>query len=307
MILTEEVMKSSKIIVALLILMLSVAFAMSDDGGQQPITPKKEAEKVTVQETPKTNQLEKNEKAETQADMNELDEMQEEKKYTITEPYDFPLKPGTKEWKEFKGNVIEQRKACEIPQQILNNMTTRSLVVSVLNYPYINDLYGYPSYEHGLGVVIRTFNGLKELLTRADAGIELIKVYELLDENKLKRLKFKEWRLKNIELLLLREEIYSNLDFAMKLELIKVLLDKQIIRKKMNLNSYTFTAKLLANIMQDANYAPYNKLIEEYDKTKENKIDRIESNNTKYSELAIDIIELSRKFFYEGEGKYERK
>lgn len=88
----------------------------------------------------------------------------------ITEAYDYPVKPGTKEWLALP-SVIERREACEIPQDILERMTTSALVESVLTYPFFVDALGaFESFEEGLNWVSTYFSGIDELLSRADAG-----------------------------------------------------------------------------------------------------------------------------------------
>jgi len=49
-------MKNIKVLLTMLVLMLSALFAMSNDGGQQPLKLEKDGEKVTVQDTQQTEQ-----------------------------------------------------------------------------------------------------------------------------------------------------------------------------------------------------------------------------------------------------------
>jgi len=42
--------------------------------------------------------------------------------YTIDTPYEYPILPGTQEWIDL-GDTLTRRKACQIPEDILHNMT----------------------------------------------------------------------------------------------------------------------------------------------------------------------------------------
>ncbi|MCR4598478.1 MAG: hypothetical protein K5678_05530 [Acetatifactor sp.] len=89
----------------------------------------------------------------------------------ITKPYDYPIKPGTQEWIALP-SVIERREACEIPQEILERMTTSALVESVITYPFFIDTIGaFNSFEEGLNWVATYFSGIDELLSRSDACV----------------------------------------------------------------------------------------------------------------------------------------
>ena len=101
-----------------------------------------------------------------------------EPSYTITEPYQYPVVPGTEEWDEFK-SLQEMIDASQIPEDILKNMTTKALVESVINYPLAINICAYADlgagHMEGLKNVSEYFNGLPELYSRADAIEELDK------------------------------------------------------------------------------------------------------------------------------------
>ncbi len=105
-------------------------------------------------------------------DINSKEE--KETKYLITQPYDYPIKPGTDTWNSFESRV-EKIQACEIPDEILKNMTTEALTETVMNYPLLIDMLAFPSKEAGYQAIYRVFNGLKELDSRADALVKLSK------------------------------------------------------------------------------------------------------------------------------------
>lgn len=87
--------------------------------------------------------------------------------YTIDEPYEYPILPGTDEWKAILDHS-EKIKLCQIPEDILPLMTTEALAKTVVTYPFMVDMYAWNSTSIGYDVVALTFNGLQELERRPD-------------------------------------------------------------------------------------------------------------------------------------------
>ena len=82
--------------------------------------------------------------------------------YTIDVPYEFTMTPEDEEW----GNIKTKEMAlshCQIPDDILEEMTTEALVETVLDYPFITDYFAYNSYLEAAKVFEREFNGFEEL------------------------------------------------------------------------------------------------------------------------------------------------
>lgn len=101
----------------------------------------------------------------------------------ITKAYDYPVKPKTEEWKKLKTRM-EKIDVCQIPESILNNMTTKALVESVMNYPLLIDIVARNSNQEGFDAVYRVFNGLQELTKRSDAIYELKQYQNKVDSFK---------------------------------------------------------------------------------------------------------------------------
>lgn len=109
--------------------------------------------------------------------------------YTIDTPYEFPVVPGTQEWLDL-GSTIARRKACQVPDEIIQNMTTDALLLTVLNHPFINDMYAFNSLEQGYVAVRRrpSFSDLREFEHRPDY-LEVLSQYceasaSILEEEK---------------------------------------------------------------------------------------------------------------------------
>lgn len=96
---------------------------------------------------------------------------------TITNAYDYPIKPGTEQWKSFTTHD-QMLKACQIPTTALSKMSTTALVDTVLNYPLLGDMMAYDDIQEGFNAVATRFNGLSALLQRNDAGTALLAKYK---------------------------------------------------------------------------------------------------------------------------------
>ena len=104
--------------------------------------------------------------------------------------WDYPVKPGTEEWKKFQSNE-EMVKACQIPESILQSLSTNELIDICLHYPLIYDVFAFNNTDEGLDKLFSDFNGIRELYKRKDASNNLIKRYiqkvhsfSLLNENR---------------------------------------------------------------------------------------------------------------------------
>lgn len=94
--------------------------------------------------------------------------------------YQFPIMPGTREWQAFQTHD-EMLVATQIPADLLSKMSTRGLVKTVLGYPLFGDIWAFNSVQQGFDIVTSNFNGLQALLTRKDAGQELLALYEQMN------------------------------------------------------------------------------------------------------------------------------
>lgn len=90
--------------------------------------------------------------------------------------WDYPVKPGTEEWKKFQSNE-EMVKACQIPESILQSLSTNELTDICLRYPLLYDVFAFNNTDEGLDKLFSDFNGIRELYKRKDASDNLIKRY----------------------------------------------------------------------------------------------------------------------------------
>ena len=60
--------------------------------------------------------------------------------YTIHEAYEYQILPGTEKWYAL-GSLDNKIKACAIPLETIQQMDTKSLVESVINYPLLGNMH----------------------------------------------------------------------------------------------------------------------------------------------------------------------
>ena len=156
--------------------------------------------------------------------------------YTIDKPYDF--RPIT----EAPGFAYlpnrEKLEALQLPEDILNKMTTRTLVETCLNYPLFTEVMTSSSgIRGGMQTLIeqKFFNGFNELLERKDAYIYLREKFLSFDQLAItnKGWSGNEWaeyrfKLTKILLLLGRDEVLesANASYESKISLLRGILLK---------------------------------------------------------------------------------
>ena len=94
--------------------------------------------------------------------------------------YNFPVRPGTEAW----GSLVTEEdrfSAMQIPEDQLVSMSTQDLVITCMNYPAWIYFTAFNNPQDGIDINIRNFNGLQELMRRADAPVELLSVYKQMD------------------------------------------------------------------------------------------------------------------------------
>ena len=89
--------------------------------------------------------------------------------FTINEPYDYPVRPGDKDWASADG-LPGMAAKCQIPEEVQEHLTKEALFETVLDYPLLVNINAYmPDYGAGARQVWNYFNGLRELVDRQDA------------------------------------------------------------------------------------------------------------------------------------------
>ena len=87
--------------------------------------------------------------------------------YPVTEPYQFPVQPGTPEWVELSANA--RRAACRLPAGLAEQMTSEALLETALDYPYVSSILAFSDPVQGFWSNAKYNDALAELVTRPDA------------------------------------------------------------------------------------------------------------------------------------------
>lgn len=188
--------------------------------------------------------------------------------------YDWPIKPGMPEWKELTTHA-QMVGVLQIPENILSDISTEDLMQTCLNYPLFLDMFAFNSLQQGIENIISDFNGLRELLKRQDAGVELLKEYTKVAipdfEGKRPPFQFKT-RLAKIEILLAQEAALSNLQDTKRLILLaeavkkfEAMLDQLDYYDFMNFDPNVY---LMGKVIHQEAAAQFNRNLEQDDALK---------------------------------------
>lgn len=188
-------------------------------------------------------------------------------KNDISDAYEYPIVPGTKEWKEIQSHT-EMVEVSQIPENLLSKMTTEGLLETVLNCPVLGEIMAFSTYQQGYNSVCKNFNGLQELSNREDLSqIILEKYYELNNtikpENKSLRMKFNV-KIIGIEMIISQDFVIKNLNDEQKI----ILLQETIKRYESTSDGLGYstpwkksTFYIIDKTMLSLNYQPYIELL----------------------------------------------
>lgn len=85
-----------------------------------------------------------------------------------TGAYQYPVVPGTPEWESLASGE-EMVHACEIPEEILENISTEELLELLLQYPLLDSfLLSSENEAAGFEEMVEQFNGIQEFMSRKD-------------------------------------------------------------------------------------------------------------------------------------------
>lgn len=137
--------------------------------------------------------------------------------FCYSQEWDYPVKPGTKAWEQLS-TYEERLNAYNIPNELLQKMSTEDLVHTCLNYPEFRLIMTRNSLHQGYNYLRTIFNGFEELEKRVDAGEKLIMAYKKLNPSKI--VQFEQtvdkgaysFKFTYLEILLAQKPIIKNMD-----------------------------------------------------------------------------------------------
>ena len=179
--------------------------------------------------------------------------------------WDYPIKPGTDAWASLSSSQ-EMIDACQIPADILPNLSTASLADLCMNYPLLSDMLLANNYQDGFDKLVNIFNGFQELFKREDAGLALLNMYEKFDLDSFH--KNKDTEFKNvffdmcIDVVMAQPVFLEKLNPDQEIKLMNESLNKLKIRQQIGDSFYRqkTTAVILSRLLTKNNAA-----LKEYD------------------------------------------
>jgi len=142
----------------------------------------------------------------------------------VTDAYEFPITPDKTpdEWKNLKDHG-EMISVCQIPENVLTNISTEGLFETCMNYPLHPDLMAFNSYQYAFNSLC-SFNGLQELINRSDAGRIILNHYKNIDNNTSDKSPFYDTIY--IEMILAQESVLSSMELSDRKELLNIALKR---------------------------------------------------------------------------------
>jgi len=71
--------------------------------------------------------------------------------------WEYPIKPKTEEWKKLESNKAKVE-ACQVPEQILRDISTNDLMTLCLQYPLLYDVFAFNEINDGLRKLFSDFH-----------------------------------------------------------------------------------------------------------------------------------------------------
>lgn len=99
--------------------------------------------------------------------------------------FEFSMTPKSKEWKNYSS--VQLKEMLNIPLSTAEKMDTATLLKTVLDYPFMIDIFAYDNTTQGFEGLSLEFNGAAVLLQRPDLAEKLQTIYK----NKMMALKTK--------------------------------------------------------------------------------------------------------------------
>jgi hypothetical protein len=174
-------------------------------------------------------------------------------KPAIIDEYIYPIQPGSPEWAAFT-SYTEMLDACKIPDPVLQTISTWGLFATCINYPLYGDYSAFNHQATWINDLSQSFNGLRELFSRADATVVLLYEYRYWDPNKNPSFFIRNY----FELVIGCDASVSKMNKRQLLYLVAVALEKDKEQREYFNNSHPpYSVYIMANAMTQAGYKPF--------------------------------------------------
>lgn len=109
---------------------------------------------------------------------------------------------------------ITRGEMLQLPEDVMENMSTAVLLDAVLDYPFFSDVYAFNDLQVGVDILYQSFNGIRELSEREDLVQVILEKYAdepVLTENSLEG-DTDVLRLSNLEILVSQDFVIEKMD-----------------------------------------------------------------------------------------------
>jgi hypothetical protein len=170
--------------------------------------------------------------------------------------YNYPVYPGMPEWEQL-GTTEEMIAACQVPGNILNEMSTQAVIQAIWEYPFMLEVLHRDQYQVDFDGVFSGNNAYKALAKRDDAGVALLERLNAINPLMPKA----EGEPKFLEILISQDIFLSQLNTTQKKAVIEITLENDKLRQSSDEfkdNHFKATAWLLTGkLLKNAIYEPF--------------------------------------------------
>lgn len=222
--------------------------------------------------------------------------------FYISDTYEYPVVPGTEEWKELH-SLTEMVQVCQIPNNKLTSISTEGLLETLLNYPLILDYGAFNQQQDGFDRIKSENNGFDILYGRGDFPDVIVERYDLMSLNCEKNLYPPfigeiqtpiQIAFTTIEFFMLQDELLNEINSNQLFHIFESILDKLQEKKEYGIsqNENLVSYAILGKILLLENYSPFVIINEE-----NNIVHRLEGIPIGFDFTLLEIIEDNAKEF----------
>ena len=166
--------------------------------------------------------------------------------------YKYPITKESDEWQNFSTKA-ERLEACQIPEDILSDISTSDLVDTVLNYPLLGtSFFCFDSEEAAYKGLYEDFNGLRELLLRNDATEAILDKYknmETFDDEEIENISSETFLKPYLtEFLLICDKLHNNFSTEEEAKVMEIIRKKSEERSK--ISAYSEQSNVYLNYIE---------------------------------------------------------
>lgn len=204
--------------------------------------------------------------------------------------YNYPIRPCMNQWKKLT-STEKKIKACQIPVDRLENMSTQAVIQALWEYPFFTEPVsevGNRNLQNDFETIFHNNAAYKNLISRGDAGTCLLYRYKLVDAISPKY----NFHPIALELLFSQPYFLSQLNTKEKKELVIAVFEKERLRMNHEAScraKQRTTIMFMGRIMMNVNYQPFVDVVNNNIQFK-----RFIDNSIPYLETDEEYIELSK-------------